>query len=158
MQVHEYLYLSIFHFYHVARVKLQTPFYPLIFNQLIIIKLVQNYQKYWRGNDPKYWKGQIFSNFWPYIYDQNYLKVCKFCRYVYSPSFFNCFLLIYQISTVQCIKCRNKKDDINCSYNCWGDTYPLKVLLYISTIQYTSSRLARLTCRKTVFYAIFRHF
>ena len=57
------------------------------------------------------------------------------------------------------------KDEINCSYNGGRDTYPLKVLLSISTIQYAyiwlqlvPSSLARLPCRKTVFYAIFRHF
>ena len=57
MQVHEYLHLSIFHFYHVARVKLQTPFYPLIFNQLIIKKARTELSKRGKGKQSKILKG-----------------------------------------------------------------------------------------------------
>ena len=35
----------------------------------------------------------------------------------------NFFLLIFQISTVQWLKCRNLKDDLNCSYNGGGYAY-----------------------------------
>ena len=69
---------------------------------------------------------QILSTFWPYIFCKNYFKVCKFNRCEYSPSFFNYFLLVFRIFTVQWLNCKNLKDELNCSYNGGGDAYILQ--------------------------------
>ena len=49
--------------------------------------------------------------------DRNYSKVYKFRRYTISPSFFYYLLLIFRISIVHWLNCRNLKDELNRSYN-----------------------------------------
>ena len=65
--------------------------------------------------------------------------MCKFHRCTTSPSFFNYFLLIYQICTFQRINYTNIKDELNCSYNGGGVVYVLKSELSRSTRQYSRS-------------------
>ena len=70
-------HLSVIHFYHFVRVKLQTNFKPLIFNQLIknsyrIIKIIKT--------DPKM-ETVIYSVLFDHTFsDQIYLKMSNFCR------------------------------------------------------------------------------
>ena len=58
--------------------------------------------------------------------DQNYSKVCKFCTYTTSHSFFDYFLLIFQISTFQWLNFTNLKYELNRSYIGGGVVYVLK--------------------------------
>ena len=65
------------------------------------------------------------------------------CPLLPSPSFFNNFLLIFQISIVQWLNCRNLKDGLNRSYNGGGVVYLLKSEASRSTWQYArNSQLA----------------
>ena len=59
--------------------------------------------------------------------DPNYSKVCKFCTYTTSHSFFNYFFLTFEICTVLWLNCTNLKDELNRSYNGGGVVYVLKV-------------------------------
>ena len=79
--------------------KLQTPFKPLILNQLKIktrIELSKNKKRIQKIETVRY--SVLFDHTFS---DQNYLKVCKFCRYESSLSFLNYFLLIFQTYTFQ---------------------------------------------------------
>ena len=51
---------SMFHFYHFVRVKVQTPFKPLIFKQLFKTNCTE-LSKRLKKKDPKNRNGQIFS-------------------------------------------------------------------------------------------------
>ena len=56
-----------------------------------------------------------------------------------SPSFFNYFLLIFQICTVQWLNCRNLKDELNFYHNGGGVVYVLQSEISYSTRQYYKS-------------------
>ena len=62
--------------------------------------------------------------------------MCKVRRCTTGPSFFNSFLLIFHICTVQWLNCTNLKDELNRSYNGGGVVYLLQSELSISSIQY----------------------
>ena len=56
----------------------------------------------------------------------NNSKLCKFCMFAISHSLLNYFTLIFQISLVQWLNCRNLKDELNHSYNGGGVVYLLQ--------------------------------
>ena len=62
--------------------------------------------------------------------------MCKFRSNATSHSFFNYFLLVFQISIVQWLNCRNLKDELNRSYNGGGVVYIRKSEASRSTLQY----------------------
>ena len=73
--------------------------------------------------------------------DQNYSKMCKFCTYTTSHSFFIYLLLAFHIFTVQWLNCTNLKYELNRSYNGGGEVYVLKSELLRSSIQYIKVRI-----------------
>ena len=101
--------------------------------------LIWNMSK--KRNDPIKRNGKILRTFWPSISDQNYSKVCEFCTYPTSHSFFDFFSLIFQISIFQWLNCRNLKDELNRSYNGGGVVYLRKSEASRSSIQYVLSIL-----------------
>ena len=92
--------------------------------------------------------------------DQNYSKVCKFCLYTTSHSFLNDFLLIFHISIVQWLNCRNLKYELNRSYNGEEVVYVLKARHLIHPYStYKPSWLLGIInlCRKNLRQPIFMH-
>ena len=71
--------------------KLQTLFWPLVFNLLIIIKLVQIIKTIQKKSVQKIEMVKYSVLFNHTFYDENCFKVGKFCRYESSPSFFKLF-------------------------------------------------------------------
>ena len=80
--------------------KLQTPFEPLIFNQVIKKARTELYpppKNIYRSRKSTKSDNHFLNHT---FYDQNHLKVWKFCRYLSSPLLL-LFLVIFQICTAQ---------------------------------------------------------
>ena len=123
---HIILHLSIFHNLPFCDSNNTDSFLTIQFWTKTMKKLVQNHQKIVGKNDPKKWNGKILRTLDHTFSDRNYSKVCKFRTYPTSHSFSNYFLLIFQISTLQWLKCNNLKYELNRSCNGGGVVYVLK--------------------------------
>ena len=119
----------------------RTNFWPLILYQIIRKKLVPKFQNKSKNTfEPNKRNSPITSTFGPtktYIILHRNSKVWKYCIYASSRSLLIFFLLIFQISTVQWLNCRNLKDKKNYFCNGGGDAYLLKIWSDFSSIQYT---------------------
>ena len=112
-----FLHLSIFHFCHFVIVTIRTHFWPFSSEETLWKILYGIIKKSRKTKDQKNRNGQILRIFGPYIFWPNYSKVCKFCTYTTSHSFFEYSLPIFQIEIVQWLNCRNLKYELNRSYN-----------------------------------------
>ena len=103
--------------------RLQTPSWPNNIKKART-EISKNYEK---RKYPIKRNCRILSTFWPYIFYWNNSKLCKFCRFTTSHSFFNYFLLISKKDTVQWLNCTYQKYELNRFYNGVGVVYLLKV-------------------------------
>ena len=132
-----FLHLSIFHFLPFCDSDNTDSFMTIQFWTKSMKKLVRNYQKSAEKKMIKKIETVRYYELLDHTFsDQNYSKVCKFCTYTTSHSFFNYFSLIFQICTVQWLNCTNLKYERNRCYNGGGVVYVLKRELSRSAIQY----------------------
>ena len=122
-----FLHLSIFHYLPFCDSNNTDSFLTIEFWTKTMKKHVQNHQKIAKKKTIQKTETVIYYELLDHTFsDQNYSKVCKFCTYTTSHSFFDYFSLIFQISTFQWLNCTNLKYDKNRSYNGGGVVYVLK--------------------------------